>query len=74
MLGNEDRWGYETPFFGLRHTSTKHAVKHTVKAALARHLGRIKAVFLFMFGEEELCGSHPRNEMHESMAARALPQ
>jgi hypothetical protein len=49
-------------------------MKHTVKAALVRQLGGIKQVFLFQFGEEELRGSHPLNEMHELMAARALPQ
>jgi hypothetical protein len=26
-----------------------------------------------MFGEEELCGSHPLKQMHESMAVRARP-
>ncbi len=27
-----------------------------------------------MFGEEQLCGRHSLNEMHDSMALRALPQ
>jgi hypothetical protein len=58
----------------MRHTSTKHAVRHTVKASLVWHLGRIKQGCLFQLGEEESCGSHPFNEMHELMAARALPQ
>jgi len=61
-------------FSGLGHTSAKCAMKHTVNAVLVKQLGRIKAVFLLVFGEEELCGSHPFNEMHELIAARALPQ
>jgi len=49
-------------------------MKHTGKAALVGHLGRIKQVSLFLFGEEQLCGRHSLNGMHESMAMRALPQ
>ena len=49
-------------------------MKHAVKAALVRQLGRIKPIFLLVFGEEELCDSHALNEIHESMAVRALPQ
>jgi hypothetical protein len=49
-------------------------MKHAVKAALVRRLGRIKQVSLFLFGEEQLCGRHSLNGMHESMAMRALPQ
>ena len=60
-------------FSVLRHTSTKCAMKHTVKATLVKQLGRIKPVFLLVFGEEELCDSHALNQMHEPMAARALP-
>ena len=48
-------------------------MKHTVKAALVRELGRIKQVSLFLFVEEQLCGSYPLNQMHESMAVRARP-
>ena len=60
-------------FPGLRHTSTPCAIKHTLNAALVKQLGRIKPVFLLVFGEEELCDSHSQNQMHEPMAARALP-
>jgi hypothetical protein len=66
--------GSEEPFLGLRHTSTEHAVRHAAKTALVWQLGRIKQLSLFLVGEEELRGSHPFNEMHELMAARALPQ
>ena len=60
-------------YSGLRHTSSEHAAKHTVKAALAWQLGGVKQVCLLWFGEEELCSGHPLKKMHESMAARALP-
>ena len=56
------------------HTSIKRAMKHAVKAALIRHLGRIKPVFLLVFGEEQLCDSHALNQMHGSVAVRARPQ
>jgi hypothetical protein len=49
-------------------------MKHTGKAALVKQLGRIKPVFLPVFGEEELCDSHALNQMHEPLAVRALPQ
>ena len=49
-------------------------MKQTVKAALVEQLGRIKPVFLVVFGEEELCGSYPFNQKHGSMAVRARPQ
>jgi len=48
-------------------------MKHMVKAALVKQLGRIKPVFLLMFGEEELCDSHALNQIHDSMTAQALP-
>ena len=48
-------------------------MKHAVKAGLIARLGRIKQVPLFLFGEEELCDSHALNQIHESMAVRALP-
>jgi len=52
----------------------KRAMKHAVKASLVRQLGRIKPIFLLVFGEEELCDSHALNEIHEPMAVRALPR
>ena len=58
---------------GLRHTSSEHAAKHTVKAALLWQLGGIKQVYLLSLREEELCDREPFDEMHESMATRALP-
>ena len=60
-------------YSGLRHTSSEHAAKHTVKAALLWQLGGVKQVYLLSFSEEELCDREPFDEMHESMAARALP-
>jgi hypothetical protein len=60
-------------YSGLRHTSSEHAAKHTVKATLLWQLGGVKLVYLLSFSEEELCGSHPLKKMHESMAARARP-
>ena len=73
------RWGTKTGtdekrhFSDPRHTSIKRAMKQTVKVALVEQLGRIKSVFLLVFGEEQLCGRHSLNEMHESMAVRARP-
>src|SRR5258708_11568438 len=61
-------------FSELGHTSIKRAMKHAVKAALVRRLGRIKQVSPFLFGEEQLCGRHCLNEKHGAMAVRALPQ
>ena len=58
---------------GLRHTSSEHAGKHTVKTALLWQLGGVKQVGLFSFSEEELCDRELFDEMHESMAARAFP-
>lgn len=49
------------------------AVKHTLMAVLVRQLGRIKPVFLLVFGEEELCDSHALYQIHDSMTARARP-
>ena len=60
-------------YSGLRHTSSEHAAKHTVKAVLIWQLGGVKRVGLLWFSEEELCDREPFDEMHESMAARALP-
>ena len=56
------------------HTSIKHAMKPAVKAVLVRRLGRIKQVFLLVFGEEELCGRHSLNEMHQFMAVHLLSE
>jgi len=39
-------------FSDLRHTSIKRAMKHTLKAALLKQLGRIKPIFLLVFDEE----------------------
>jgi len=72
--GTKSGAGCEEPFSGLRHTSTKRAMKHAVRAALVRRLGRIKQVSRFLFGEEKLCGSYPLKETHGSMAMWALPQ
>ena len=58
---------------GLRHTSSERAVQHAMSAAWNRQLGRVKQVYLLWFSEEELCDREPFDEMHESMAARALP-
>ena len=60
-------------YSGLRHTSSEHAAKHTVKAALLWQLGGVKQVYLLSLREEELCDREPFDEMHESMATRALP-
>ena len=73
MIGINDRRGEDRQFSDLRRTSIKRAMKHTVKADLARQLGRIKQVSLLLFVEEELCGSDPLNQMHESMAVWARP-
>src|ERR1700739_737705 len=74
------RWGTTTGadkkrhFSDPRHTSIRRATKQTVKAALVEQQGRIKPVFVLVFGEEQLCDSHWLNQMHGSMAVRALPQ
>ena len=60
-------------YLGLRHTSSEHAAKHTVKAALHWQLGGVKQVYLLSLSEEELCDREPLDEMHESVAPRALP-
>jgi len=60
-------------YLGLRHTSSEHAGKHTMKAALLWQLGGVKQVYLLSLREEELCDREPFDEMHESMATRALP-
>ena len=57
---------------GLRHTSSEHVAKHTVKAALLWQLGGVKQVGLLSLSEEELCSRHSLKKMHEAMAARAL--
>lgn len=74
MLEDCDRCGQGRHFSELRHTSTERAMKHALRAALVKQLGRIKPVFLLVFGEEQSCDSHALNEMHESMAVRAHPQ
>ena len=51
----------ERHFSELRHTSTKCALKQTVKATLVKQLGRIKSVFHLVFSEEQLCDSHALN-------------
>jgi len=60
-------------YSGLRHTSSEYAAMHTVKAVLIWQLGGVKQVWLLSLSEEELCDREPFNEMHESVAARALP-
>ena len=57
----------------MRHTFGERAAQHTVKAALLWLLGGVKQVCLLSLSEEELCDREPFDEMHESMAARALP-
>jgi len=52
---------------GLRHTSSEHVAKHTVKAALLWQLGGVKQVGLLSFSEEELCDRELFDEMHESI-------
>ena len=59
-------------YLGLRHTSSEHAGKHTMKAALLWQLGGVKQVGLLSLSEEELCSRHSLKKMHEAMAARAL--
>ena len=73
MRSDERRADAKALFSGMRHTSSKHAGKHTVSAAWSWRLGRVKQVCLLSFSEEELCGREPFDEMHESMAVRALP-
>ena len=48
-------------------------MQHAVKAALHWQLGRVKQVYLLSLSEEELCDRESFDQMHESMAARALP-
>ena len=60
-------------FSGLRHTCSRCAVQHAMSAAWNRLLGRVKQVCLLSLSEEELCGREPFDEVHEPMAARALP-
>ena len=60
-------------FSGLRHTSSECAGQHAMSAAWNRQLGRVKQVCLLSLSEEELCGREPFDEVHEPMAARALP-
>jgi hypothetical protein len=57
----------------LRHTSGEHAAKPTMRAALIWRLGRVNYACLLGFGDEELSGSEPLDEMHESIATRILP-
>ena len=61
-------------YSGLRHTSSEHAARHTVKAALLWELRGVKQVYLLSFSEEELCGREPFDEIHGAMAVRALPE
>jgi hypothetical protein len=65
--------GWKAVFSGMRHSSSGRAAKHTGTAALFWQLGGVKQVCLPSFSEEELCDREPFDEMHESMAARALP-
>ena len=65
--------GWKGLFSGLRHTSSECAVQHAMSAAWNRLLGRVKLVCLLSLSEEELCHREPFDEMHASMAARALP-
>jgi hypothetical protein len=67
--------GFSSVYAGSSHRvlAGKCAMKHTVNAVFVKQLGRIKPVFLLVFSEEELCDSHALNQMHEPMAARALP-
>ena len=60
-------------YSGLRHTSSEHAAKHTVKAVLIWQLGGVKQVYLLSFSEEELCGREPFDEIHGAMTTRTLP-
>jgi len=65
--------GRKALFSRLRHTSSECAVQHAMSAAWNRQLGRVKQVSLLSLSEEELCGGEPFDEVHEPMAARALP-
>ena len=60
-------------YLGLRHTSSEYAAMHTVKAVLIWQLRGVKQVCLLSLSEEELCDREPFDEMHESVASRALP-
>ena len=59
---------------GLNRTSSEHArVADGEAAALLWQLGGVNQVYLLSFSEAELGDREPFDEMHESMAARALP-
>ena len=60
-------------FSGLRHASGKCAVQHAMSVAWNRLLGRSQAGMPPFVEQEELCGREPFDEVHECMAARALP-
>ena len=72
-LQNAAKVGRKGLFSELRHTSSECAVKHTMSSALIWGLGRVKQVYLLSLSEEELCDREPFDQMHESMAERALP-
>ncbi len=72
-MRNGDRRGCKAPFAGLRHTSGKHAAKHTMIAVWSRRLGRVKLICLLSFREEDLCDGEPCDEVHASMTVQALP-
>ena len=72
-MRNAASGGRKALFSGLRHTSSKRAVQHAMSVAWNRLLGRVKQVCLLWLSEEELCDREPFDEVHESMAARALP-
>jgi len=74
MMRNELRCGCKVLFSDVRRTSSEHAAKHTMQAALLWKLGRVKQVWLLSFSEEELCGGEPFDEMHGAMTVRALPE
>ena len=57
----------------MRHTSSKHAAKHTMIAALNWRLGRVKLTCLLSFSEEDLSDREPCDKVHASMTVRALP-
>ena len=73
MMRNTTSEGRTALFSGLRHTSSECAAQHTMSAAWNRQLGRVKQVCLLSLSEEELCDREPFDQMHEPMAARALP-
>ena len=43
----------------MRHTSSRHAAKHTMIATWSWRLGRVKQVYLRWLSEEELCDREP---------------